>query len=107
MPIGSGAADIFKNMSSPEHVLTIPNTVTDGMLGLSIFGLTYVVLMFVMFGAMRGRTNGEKEAFLGASVVMIPISILMTVLQLLDVTITIFPIVLSVIGLMILARVND
>lgn len=102
-----GASEYLKNVTSPEQILSTANIPTNGLFGIAVWGVLYVIIFFMLISVMYNRYHGEKEAFLAASVVMIPISILMSVIEVIDITITMMPVILTIIGVMIVSRVNE
>lgn len=102
----------WTNMSGAQDLFVRPNLVTSGLWGYTIFGILYLIFIVVFAKGMEGDSNAETKAFTSASVIMIPVSALMSILAdsngvtMVPVYLTIFPIICSVIGVIYLSVNN-
>lgn len=99
----------WTGMTGVEDLIGTTNTVTDGVFGLAIFGVTYIILWTVITiaAARMGSLEPAKEAFAASSFMMVFVTILMSILGWVPAEVVVFPIVMGVVGLIIIARKNS
>lgn len=90
-------------------LFTSLNTNTDGVFGIGIWFASYFILwiVFTASSARGGSNEPSKDGFIASSLIMSIASIVMGSLEWIPVYLSAVPIILSVIGIIILARKND
>lgn len=93
----------WSNISSVEGLIETTSSNTDGLFGIAVWGLTYVIMYLVILMAIQrqGATDPGVGALLPASIVMSLASFYMGILGWIDAYFTVAPVILSVIGFII------
>ena len=101
-------ASIYENLQSLPELISASNTPTSGLFGIVIWATAYIVLFAVFMSSRYGSFNADKEALLASSVIMVPITSIMVLpgIALIDVWLSVIPIILSIIGVMVVYRTN-
>lgn len=94
----------WTGITSPEHLITKASENTDGLFGIGIWGVTYLVLFitFTIAATRMGSNEPAKEGFLVSSLLMAPLSYYMGVLEWVTLWFTAVPTVLAVIGIIVI-----
>jgi hypothetical protein len=106
MPVPN--ASVYENLESLPALISANNIPTDGLFGIMIWAIAYIVIFTVFMSSRYGSYNADKEAFLASSIVMVPITSIMVLpgIALVDVWLSVIPIILSVVGVMVVYRTN-
>lgn len=98
----------WTDMSSPEDLVGLVSTNSDGLFGMVVWGLAWIVLFFGFMAAAQkaGSSEPAKDGLLGSAVVMSFASYFMGVMEWISIYFTVVPTVVTVIALIILALKN-
>lgn len=99
-------SSIFHNWTGMTDLFSVPNQATDGMFGLGLWFCIWFIFFIVMVLSTRYRENSDLEAAVASSLIMIPISVEMGILNIVSNGLVIFPIAISVISMLALMRRN-
>lgn len=95
-------------MDSPEDLVGVVSSNTDGLFGMAVWGLLWFALFtaFTLAARWAGSSEPGKDGFLGSSLVMCLASYYMGVLEWVSIYFTVVPTVSLVIGLILISQKN-
>lgn len=101
-------SQIYGNISDVPSLVVAPNNATDGLYGIMIWAILYIILFITFTYGSRESTHPDKQGFLASSVVMSILSVLMATpsFQLINPALIVIPAVLSVVGILVVVRKN-
>lgn len=85
-----------------EDIFTAPNSLTNGMFGLTIWVVCYIVLYLVF--SQGNKTTDEMEAAFASSAIMAIATALMVVIGMVGAYIAVIPVILSAISAIAMTR---
>lgn len=97
-------SSIFANWTAFADLFTAPNTGTDGMFGIGIWAAIWFVFFIVYAISVNHRLDSMEIAMTASSLSMVPITGAMAALQWINPTLTVFPIILGVAGVIVLTK---
>lgn len=98
-------ASDWTNMSDITDLLTVTSNNTDGLFGMVVWGLVYVVVFvsFLAAAARFGSNEPAKESLLATSSIMAVVSFLFAIIGLISSWFTVVPIIMAVIAIIMLS----
>lgn len=100
--------EVYANVTDVPSLIVAANEITEGLAGIMIWAVLYIIL-FVMFTyGSRGSTDPDKQGFLASSVVMSLVSVFMATpaFQLISPALIMIPAALTLVGVLVVVRKN-